>query len=158
MNNLDTLKNNYKILRTIIEKLFTFGELDSYYDSIEITTHNIFCPFHEYEQLPANERSPAARVKYNEEKDIFIIHCWVTHKNYSVFDYIKNVLQEDPYEYLLKKKEKEKIKILYENLLKGYIEIDNKILEKKIRYINNTAVGCNENTEEYIECLYNPID
>ncbi len=151
---MEQLKNNKKILRVIVERLFTFAELDSYYDGVDSNTGNIYCKFHPAEGYSENLRSPASKMFYNDEKDIQELHCWTSRRNYSVYDYVTMVMEEDPYEYLIKNKNKEEILPLYEALQKGYINIDSALLEKKIEYLNNTYIECEEDVSDYIEKVY----
>ena len=147
------LKENRAILKIIVEMLFTFGDIDKKYEGLDANMGNIQCPFHPVEGLGKNEKSPAAKIYYNEEKNINVIHCFNSHKTYSVYDYVEKILLKDPYAYLIENKDINDISPLYESILKGHIEVNNNMMQKKIQYVDN-LLECNCDTSEYIENLY----
>ena len=83
------------------------------------------CPFHPSEGLGENRNTPSAKV-YLSEKNEFLefcsldrehMHCFTNRRNYTCYDYIRLVLEEDPYTYLLENRDVSKIKDLYKELL-----------------------------------------
>jgi hypothetical protein len=152
---IDRLKKNRLFLKIIIERLFLFSDVDSYFEGIDSNIGNIPCKFHGYEGYGENRRSPASKMYYNEERDLYTIHCYTSGKTYTVYDYIEKVLDEDPLTYLKENRDINDIYALLENLQKGYINQSNDFMEKKIMYVDNTLDEVDYDIVEYIEALYN---
>lgn len=141
-------------LRTIINKNFTFADLSPRFKNVDSSTGNIFCPFHE------NHSTPAAKMYWNEDQQIWIIHCFgQCHRNFSAYDYVDLIL--------CKKYEKYKspLDFLKKNMPLSdlYLQIDVCEQERedqveletstKVEYIQRIASE-NERTEDFIEALY----
>lgn len=154
---LAILKKDKLLLRLICEKLFTFGELSKGLSDVDSSTGNINCPFHPSEGRGEN-KSQSAKVYYNEERNIFTIHCFTTKKTYTTFDYIEKVMEEDPLEFVLKNKNTNDILEIIELVEKGYLELHSDMLEKRVSYINKVFESSSYSTARYIEMLYTDND
>ena len=149
MSNIDLLYKDQKLLRYIVENLFTFRDLDDKFEQLNETTGGIFCPFHD------NAKSPAATMYYDYESDIEIIHCFTEHKRFTSYDYLMQVMDVgDPIKYILKQKEANLISEMIDAFLKGTNIQSEKLLDKKLAYINQVFDDSNEDMEEFIERLY----
>ena len=133
---------------------FTFADLSPKFKNVDSSTGNIFCPFHE------NHETPAAKMYFNERKNIWIIHCFgECHRNFSAYDYVDLILclkyekYKSPLDFLKQNLDLDLLKreMKYcENLVSEGEE--NSYLEK-IEYINNVFAQY-DNIEDYIEELY----
>lgn len=148
-------KYDTKILKKILNKNFTFSDVDEKLNNIEASTSNIFCPFHEH-----NYRTPSSKIYYNETEDIYVWKCFTGNcGTHTTYDYVKDILI-DKYEkyknivdFLIQKLGKVEFETKYreyEELTEDYIET---ALEKKVEYIDNVY---NEtlNIFDYIERLW----
>lgn len=149
-NKLDILKKDKNLLKYTVEKTFTFGDLDSSLANLDASMGNIFCPFHE------NHESPAAKVYYNEDKDINTIHCFSCGRQFTSYDYIERIIQQKPYEYLINNANLNNLLEVVEAVEKGYLDLRDSYNEQRLTYINNTYEEVNNNTIEYISRLYRP--
>ena len=145
-------KDKYK-LKFVINKLFKFGQLSRSLANLDSSMGNIKCPFHPYEKGEANQ-GQSAKVRYDEEYNIYTIHCFTFAKTYTCMDYIALVMQQDPYTYLLENRDLLEIVTVIEVLEKGYVNLDKKSTVKKISYVNNLFNGTDGDISEYIERLY----
>ena len=102
---LKKLSKNKKLLKFLVNKLITLGDLNSELDGIDSSVGNINCPFHPIEKGSVN-RSRSAKVYLNEENGAYFIKCFTTGNSYYAYDYITLLLEEDPYDYLLKHRNK----------------------------------------------------
>jgi len=152
--NIENLKEDKNILKAIVEMLICFGDVDKNYEGVDVNMGNIYCPFHQAEGLGKNEKSPCAKVYYNDKKDINTIYCFNSRKRYTVYDFIELVEQKDPYTFLIENRNISDILPLYESILKGHIKINDDIQERKIMYVDNLFIECQQDTVEYIERLY----
>jgi hypothetical protein len=141
------LEKNERLLRLIVEKLFIFSEVDSRFEGVDSSIGNFRCPF------SPGKSQKSAKMYFDNEKNIFIIHSFKKNRNYSVYDYIKKVLEQNPYNYLIKYKNKNEILEIIKNFEKGYIDIENNLRERKINYINHVFQST-DNIIDYIEKLY----
>ncbi len=153
---LKKLTQDKKLTKFIIEKLFMYEDLNSYYQMIDSSTGNIYCPYHEHEFGEKNTVSPAAKMYYDEERDISTIHCFTSKKSYTTYDYLTLIMEKEPVQYLLDNVDTESILNVIIAVEKGYASYDNNMLEKKKLYLNTTYEECNNNLSDYIEALYNP--
>ena len=141
-------------VKAILNKNFTFSDLSPRFKNVDSTTGNIFCPFHE------NHSTPAAKMYWNEEQQIWIIHCFgECHTNFTAYDYVDLILCEkygkykSPLHFLQQNMSKEDLYIqleAYEDQLRYQTDIEE---NAKIDYISRVADE-NEKTEDYIEALY----
>lgn len=68
----------------------------------------LFCPFHQ------DHNKPSAKIF--EDPDGDKLYCFTEKRMYSSWDYIKKVLNQDPWEYLKDKVPKEKIDMMLTNI------------------------------------------
>lgn len=152
---VEKLKNNKKLLRLVVEKLFTFGDLDPKLDDLNASFGNIPCPFHEYEINKKNDGDYAGKVYYNEEKQIDTIHCFTTKKTYTSYDYLVLIKELDPIEYIIENSNNlEQVTTIIECVEKGYLDYDSLMLQNKLEYFNNTFEECDNNLIYYVQKLY----
>ncbi len=152
---IENLKKDEKSLRNIVETLLTFGDVDDDLDGVDSSIGNISCPFHPYEGLQENKKSPAAKMYFHEQNQYYFIKCFTTNRQYTVYDYIKYVKQLEVYDCLVERCDKEVVLNLYENILKGNILFNINLTELKNAYIDSVYSETN-NTVDYIERLYCP--
>lgn len=143
-------KKDENILRVVVEKLFTFGDLNKSLADVDSSVGNINCPFHPAEGEGVN-KSKSAKVYYDEDKNIYTITCFTVKRVYSSYDYIKLAMEEDPITYLLKHRSLQDISDIVDMLKKGYIKIENNNVEEFYNYVNNVFEECDCNTVEFIE-------
>ncbi len=143
---------NKKILKHIINCLYTFEDLDSTFDMNSMTA-NFYCPFHPSEGLGENRNSPAAKLFYNEDEDIHTIYCFASRKSYTAYDYMTLVMKQNAYNYLCEITDKHVLEEFLKSVEKGYIDLERNYLNKKIDYINN-VFSQSASTACYIETLY----
>lgn len=150
---LKDIKNNYRVLRTIIEQNFPLNEIVPEYDGLTQNTANVYCVFH------PNHGSPAGKLYWDEEKDILVLHCFSEHKTFTSFDYVVKVLCErygkysDPVDFLLKNMSEQELKEILTLAEMNLDELEETSYEQKVEYITNLY---NEFDEvcEFIDNLY----
>lgn len=142
------------VLKKILNKNFSFSDVDSKLNGIESSTSNIFCVFHEH-----NYNTPSAKIYYDYDEDIYTWHCFKEKRTYTTFDYVQKILCEkyeiykNVEEFLEEKLGKVELDTLYneyKELTKN--DLDSKI-DKKIEYIDN-VYNNTLNIYDYIEELY----
>lgn len=157
MENVETkyidLKNNYKVLREIIEKNFPLNELVPEYDGLTHNTANVFCVFHK------NVSSPSGKLYWDDERDILVLHCFAEHKTFTAFDYVNLVLcdrkkqYDDPLDFLTHNMPadelNEYIKLAYDKMEL----LTDTAFEKRIEYITN-LYNEHDNVADFINQLY----
>lgn len=151
---LNRLKKDRKMLSFVCNNLFTFGDLSHELKDIDSSMGNIYCPFHPSEKLGENRNTPSAKVYYNEEKKMYLIKCFTTKRSYYAFNYIKLVLDEDPYNYLLENRNTSQILEVMDLIDKGHIILDSGSLEDYKIWINNLYEEVDGNTVEFVEKIY----
>jgi len=76
-----------RVIANVINSTFTFSDLSPRFKDVDETYGNIFCPFHE------NRHSPAARMYWDENRGIWILHCFgECHTNFTTYDYVNLIL------------------------------------------------------------------
>lgn len=151
--NIEDLRNNYKVLRRIVEQNFPLDEIVPEYDGLTQNTANVFCVFH------SNHGSPAGKLYWDDEKDILVLHCFAEHKTFTSFDYVVKVLCErkgaykDPLDFLIQNMPENELREVLELADKNIDELEETAFEKKIEYINNTYNEYDD-VEEFINHLY----
>lgn len=152
---LNRLKKDRKLLSLVVNKLVSFGDLTPELKDIDSSIGNIYCPFHPSEGLGENKNTPSAKIYYNEEKKMYLIKCFAGKKrSYYAFNYIKLILEEDPYDYLLKNRDISQILEIIDLVDKGYLNLDSDSLEDYKIYINNLYEKVDGKTIEFIEKVY----
>jgi hypothetical protein len=149
-----TITYNPLVIKEVINKNFTFADLSKRFEGVDDSTGNIFCPFHE------NHDTPAAKMYWDETKEIWIIHCFgECHRNFTAYDYVKRIFCEkyqkyqSPLQFLRANMSEGKLGTqleLYQSNLNDLVESYEN--EKKI-YIDNLFIETG-NTIDFIEALY----
>lgn len=76
-----------RVIKNIINRNFTFADLSKRFEGVDSSTGNIYCPFHE------NHDTPAAKMYWDEERQIWILHCFgECHRNFTAYDYVDLIL------------------------------------------------------------------
>ena len=100
--NIEELRTNYIMQRYIIEQNFPLNELVPEYNGLTQNTANVYCVFH------PNYSSPSAKLYWDDEKDILVLHCFSEHKTFTAYDYVNQVLcyqkglYKDPTDYIIR--------------------------------------------------------
>ena len=141
-------------IREIINQNFTFGDLSPKYLNVDSSTGNIYCPFHE------NHNTPAAKMYWDEAKNIWILHCFgECHRNYTAYDYVNLILCEkyqkysSPLDFLRKNFPPQELQNYIEFYEKQSAEYYQDYTINKINYINNLSYQY-ETIKDYIEAIY----
>ena len=141
-------------IREIINQNFTFGDLSPKYLNVDSSTGNIYCPFHE------NHNTPAAKMYWDEDRGIWIIHCFgECHRNFTAYDYVELILCDkyqkylSPLHFLRARMPEYKLGTQLELAQKFVNEEEISYIEERKNYIDNTF---NEtgNIVDFIERLY----
>ena len=147
-------KRSMRSIKAVINRNFTFADLSPRFKNVDSSTGNIFCPFHE------NHSTPAAKMYWNEEQSIWVIHCFgQCHRSFTAYDYVERILCDKYQKY------SSPLEFLKQNmpLSELYMQLD--VLEKeredqvaletsaKVEYIQRIAAE-NESVEDFIEALY----
>ena len=146
-------KVSIRSVRNVINKNFTFADLSPKYVNVDSSTGNIFCPFHE------NHTTPAAKMYWDENRQMWVIWCFTEKIHYTAFDYVDKILCQKYERY------KSPLQFLEERMPKGLLHMQLEASEKeqedqvemetsaKVEYIQKIAEE-NEKTEDFIEALY----
>ena len=143
-----------KAIKQVINDNFTFADLSSRFKGVDSSTGNIFCPFHE------NTDTPAAKMYWDEERGIWIIHCFgECHRNFTTYDYVDLILCKKYQKYLsplhfLKLNMPEyklgnQLELAQKRVNEGIVTV----LEERKNYIDNLYVETG-NIVDFIERLY----
>ena len=148
------IRRSRKSIRTVLNRNFTFADLSPRFENVDSSTGNIFCPFHE------NHSTPAAKMYWNEEEGLWIIHCFgECHRNFTAYDYVDLILckkyqkYKSPLDFLKKNMANESLLMqleLYDKEQEDQLELEE---SAKTEYISRVAFE-NEDLESYIESLY----
>ena len=148
------IRRSRKSIRTVLNRNFTFADLSPRFENVDSSTGNIFCPFHE------NHSTPAAKMYWNEEEGLWIIHCFgECHRNFTAYDYVDLILckkyqkYKSPLDFLKKNMANELLLMqleLYDKEQEDQLELEE---SAKTEYISKVAFE-NEDLESYIESLY----
>ena len=149
----EELKTNYKLLRHIIEQNFPLNELVPEYNGLTQNSANVFCVFHQ------NFSSPAAKLYWNDERDILVLHCFAEHKTFTSYDYVYQILCEekgqytDPLDFLMKNMSSDELKEALKLAEMNFEEVEGTMLDRKLNWISNLYNELND-TNEFINQLY----
>ena len=151
---MKSTKYSTETIREVINQNFTFADLSKRFKNVDESTGNIYCPFHE------NHETPAAKMYWNDEKGIWIIHCFgQCHRNFTAYDYVDLILCEKYQKY------KSPLHFLIINMPEASLGMQLEMyqqqvnlnisssLDKKRDYINNLFEE-SESIENFIEKLY----
>lgn len=115
----------------------------------------MYCPFHENSHTGTQH----ARIYYNDDNDIWYMHCYVCGKNYFASDYVNLILVKSKQQYrsakefLLSKISQDEFIQLYKIFEKKKQELETNNYKKKCDWINNVYAETG-NIIDYIETLY----
>ena len=150
---LYVVKRDHHLLKFVVNQLFEWEELAPELSDVDSSTGNINCPFHIYEKGSVN-KSQSAKVYYNEEFRVHTITCFTFKKSYTCYDYIRLILQYDPYDFLLEYRNESDILGIMDALDKNYIPSKSKFREKLQNHINNAYNESNANISDFIEKIF----
>ena len=144
----------WRAVKEVINRNFTFADLSPKFKGVDSSTGNIFCPFHE------NHETPAAKMYYNENRNIWVIHCFgECHRNFTAYDYVDLILclkyqkYTSPLEFLKHNMAGQELKRQLKNCEKFVAENESNSYTEKVDYIN-TVFAQYDNVADYIEELY----
>lgn len=144
----------WRAIKEVINRNFTFADLSPKFKGVDSSTGNIFCPFHE------NHETPAAKMYYNENRNIWVIHCFgECHRNFTAYDYVDLILclkyqkYISPLEFLKQNMAEQELKRQLKNCEKFVAENESNSYTEKVDYIN-TVFAKYDNVADYIEELY----
>lgn len=145
---------DWRVLREVINRNFTFADLSKRFEGVDSSTGNIFCPFHD------NTETPAAKMYWDEEREIWILHCFgECHRNYTAYDYVNLILcnkygrYSSPYEFLKLRMPQSQLGSQLEIQQKRVASMEATSMDKKRDYIDNLFAET-DNIVDFIEQLY----
>lgn len=147
--------NDKYILRKIIDYKFTFHDLNAKQFPQLREGAPMYCPFHENSHTGTMQ----SRIYYNEEYNIWYLHCYAEGKNFLAHDYVELIMVKERQlfssakDFLLSKISKDEFITLY-NLYKAKKQerLESRY-KKTCAYIDN-VYNDTGNTIDYIEALY----
>lgn len=140
-------------IKEVINQNFTFSDLSRRFINVDSSTGNIYCPFHE------NHSTPAAKMYWDETRDIWVIWCFTEHKHFTTYDYVNLILckqyqkYSSPLDFLKKNFPPYELQNYLEFYEKQNLEKYQELTTDKINYINNVSYQ-NETIADYIETIY----
>ena len=152
MNNI-IKKRSTKSVRAVLNKNFTFSDLSPKFENIDSSTGNIFCPFHE------NHSTPAAKMYWDEGRNIWVLWCFTEHKHFTAYDYVDLILCEKyqkygtPLQFLKDNVPDVDLGRILDNYQKQTDEYVTSAIGEKRTYIDNTFYETG-NIVDFIERLY----
>ena len=147
--------NDKQIIRKIINYKFNFSTLNARKFPQLVHGTGLYCDWHPNSRTGTQH----ARLYYNEDKNIWYIHCYVCGRNYYASDYVEAImckekqLYKSPKDFLLTKLSNEEFISLYNLFQEKKQAFEENAWKKKCEWIDNTY---NEtgNIIDYIEALY----
>lgn len=147
--------NNPYIISKIINNNFTFTDLNPKLFPQLRHGAGLYCPFH----ASSHTGTQQARIYFNEEKNIFYLHCYVEGRNFYPSDYVwlimckEKQLFKSPKEFLLSKMSSDDFIAQYNLIESKQNVIMESQFKKKCEYIDN-VYNSTGNIVSYIETLY----
>lgn len=151
--NIEELRTNYIMQRHIIEQNFPLNELVPEYNGLTQNTANVYCVFH------PNYSSPSAKLYWDDEKDILVLHCFSEHKTFTAYDYVNQVLcyqkglYKDPTDYIIRNIPEAELKEVLKLAELSFDDLEGNMFENRLRYITNLYNELDD-TNEFINQLY----
>lgn len=144
-----------QIINKIINYKFNFSDLNPRLFPQLVHGTGLYCPFHETSRTGTLQ----ARIYFNEDKNIWYIHCYAEGKNFMASDYVNLImckekqLYKSPKDFLLSKLSDEEFVSLYSLFQQKKQAYEENAWKKKCEWIDNIY---NEtgNVIDYIEALY----
>ena len=147
------MKDDIRVLREIVEQTFDLTEVCPRYGREVVGATNVFCVFHD------NKNTPSAKLYFDEERGITVLHCFAEHKTYTSYDYVDKILVQQKHkyqsvqDYLIKNLGEQKFNELY-TLAEQEAYLENEtLLEQTIEYIDN-LYNEHDNVIDFINSLY----
>jgi hypothetical protein len=115
----------------------------------------MYCPFHE----SSHTGTQHARIYYNDETNLWYMHCYVEQKNYFASDYVNLILIKERQQYhsakdyILAKIGKEEFIALYNMFKEQKKELVETQFQRKCNWIDSVYADTG-NIVDYIEQLY----
>lgn len=147
-------RDNPEILRKIAEECFSLTSICPQYRGMGPGMGNCFCVFHTH-----TWSTPSAKLYWDDDKDILVLHCFQEHRTYTSYDYINLILvrEKEEYksveEYLIKNLGEQKFNEYYTLVEQTGLLTDENFQEQTIEYINNVA-SAHEKVTDFINALY----
>ena len=152
------MNENYKdkyILKKITDTNFTFTDLNPMLFPSLVHGDGMYCPFH----VNSHTGTKQARVYFDEEWNMYYIHCYAEGKNFTAFDYLYLImckqkgLYSHPLDFLLLHMDKNEFIRQYTLFKKQKQVISESQFKKKCEYIDNVFNQTGD-IAQYIETLY----
>ena len=146
-------KRSRETIKTVLNRNFTFADLSPRFKNVDSSTGNIFCPFHE------NRSTPAAKMYWDENREIWVLWCFTEHKHYTAFDYVNLILCEryekykSPLDFLRKNMSLDELYPQLDASERERQDLVETYMDAKVEHIMQVAEEC-ETLEDYIEKLY----
>ena len=141
-------------IKNVINDNFTFSDLSKRFENVDSSTGNIYCPFHD------NHDTPAAKMYWNEEKEIWVIHCFgECHRNFTAYDYVDLILckkyrkYSSPLHFLKVNMPEHQMNFQLEIAQNQVNAMQASSFDKKRNYIDNLYIETG-NITDFIERLY----
>ena len=131
------IRNNYRLLRNIIEQNFPLTDICPQYHEGMVGTTNTYCLWH------PNHNTPSGKLYWDEDKGIVVFHCFAEHRTFTAYDYVKAILcdkegkYEDPYEFLERNMTSQELREVIKLASYEMDEFDGSLRDKKVEYITN---------------------
>ena len=144
---------NPLVIKEVVNKNFTFADLSKRFEGVDSSTGNIYCPFHE------NHDTPAAKMYWDEDRQIWILHCFSEHRNFTAYDYVNQIFCQKYQKY------QSPLHFLKESMPQGTLGVQLELYQKNIAdllesyenerkaYIDNLYMETG-NMTDFIEALY----
>ena len=151
------MKDDPRILRIVAESEFLITDICPQYRGMAVGATNTFCIFHE------GSSYKSAKLYWDEDKQIPVLHCFKEHKNFSSYDYINLILVKkygkynSVKDYLLSNMDERRFNELYTLAEKDLSLEDETIQEQRIEYIDN-LYNKYDNLTDFINSLYLELD
>jgi hypothetical protein len=147
--------NDKYILNKIINYKFTLQDVAPKDFPQLIEGKGMYCLWHENSHTGTQH----ARIYYDEEHNLWYMHCYVCHKNYFACDYVNTILVQEKQHYssakdfILSKIGKEEFIALYNMFKEQKKEAMQSQFKRKCAWIDNVYAETG-NIIDYIETLY----
>ena len=151
---METYNDKY-ILYKIIDYKFTLTDLNSKIFPQLREGAPLYCPFHENTHTGTMQ----ARIYFNEEKNIWYLHCYAEGANYYAHDYVERIMVAEKQlfpnikSFIFSKMNKEEFISLYNMFKAQKQEYAESAYQRKCDWINNIYFETG-NVVDYIEALY----
>lgn len=146
--------NNRQVLKKIVNQNFTLGDFNKYLENTY--NANIYCPFHEHSYSGKGN----AKLYYNEEEGIWVLHCFVKCGTKTAYDYLQEITIEREHKYssveefLVEHLGRPEFIAQYKGIQDNLDYTEETSYQAKKRYIENVYNDVNEDIVDYIEKLY----